>query len=104
MIPLIEQIFAGFSSGTGLKDQAVAAFKLISLIWTGGDGGAVFNAFMESLTWYQMALYGVTGAATIAAAVLTDGGALIAEIVIELATFGFFINDIVHAISLSAAK
>ena len=74
-------------------DKACAVFDIVKTIYNGGCLGAVVAAFLNSLTWYNYLLYAVTALATIVAAVLTDGAAEIAEIVIEIATFGFLVSD-----------
>lgn len=95
----IEQAIAQIGrSGATAVDQAKGVFNILKAIWSGGSLGAVFSAFTGSLTWWDMALYGVTGLATIVAALATDGLAFVAEVVILLASFGFLASDSVKAI------
>ena len=77
-------------------DCASAVFGIISTIWSGGCLSAVMSAFAKTLTPLNAALYGVTAVGTIAAACLTDGAAMIGEIVVELATFGFLVEDSIN--------
>lgn len=79
-------------------DIAWAVFDILKTIWSGGCLGAVLSAFLGSLTWYYALLYGATAMATIVAALATDGAAFVAEVVIELATFGFLVADSVNAV------
>lgn len=84
--------------GATLTDQAWGVFTILKTIWNGGCLSAVFSAFTNSLTWWDMILYGITGTATIIAALATDGIAFVAEVVILLATFGFLVSDSVKAV------
>jgi hypothetical protein len=59
----------------------------------------IVKAVFASLPWYKKALAIAQGVATIVAAVATDGIAFIAEVVVELASFGFLVTDSVHAVS-----
>ncbi|QQE79542.1 hypothetical protein [Alicyclobacillus sp. SO9] len=94
----IEVIIARMGApGASTTDLAKGVFDILSTIWTGGCLGAVFSAFMQSLTWWDMVLYGITGTATIIAACATDGAAFVAEVVILLATFGWLVTDSVRA-------
>ena len=77
-------------------EHASAVFGIISTIWSGGCLGAVVNAFLGTLTPVNAALYGATAMATIVAAMATDGAATIGEIVVELATCGFLIEDSIN--------
>ncbi len=86
------------AEGASYTDMAKGVFTILQTIYSGGCLGAVFSAFTASLSWWDMVLYGLTGMATIVAALATDGAALIAEIVIELATFGFLVSDSVKAV------
>ncbi len=78
------------------SDLAWGVFDILKTIWSGQCLGAVLSAFLGSLTWYYAALYGATAMATIVAALATDGAAFVAEVVIELATFGFLVSDSVN--------
>ena len=78
-------------------EVAKAVFDIITTVYTADCLGAVFSAFLGSLTWYTATLYAVTGMATIVAALATDGAAEIALMVVELATFGFLVNDSINA-------
>lgn len=86
------------AEGASAKDIAWGVFDILKTIYSGGCLGAVFSAFTKSLTWWDMVLYGITGTATIIAALATDGVAFVAEIVIELATFGFLVSDSVKVV------
>ena len=98
VIPKIVEICAKISrDGASFYDQAKGVFQILSTIWSGGMLGAVVGAFVGSLTWYNALLYGVTALGTIVAALATDGAALIAEVAVELATFGFLVVDSVNA-------
>lgn len=99
-VPAIEQAIARIGqAGATLTDKAKGVFSILSAIWSGGSLGAVFSAFLGSLTYWDAALYGLTGLATIVAAVATDGVAFVAQVVILLASFGFLVSDSVKAIS-----
>lgn len=86
------------AQGASKTDIAWGVFEILKTIWSGGCLGAVLSAFLGSLTWYYAALYGATAMATIVAAFATDGVAFVAEVVIELATFGFLVADSVNAV------
>jgi hypothetical protein len=87
------------AAGASKMDLAKGVFEILKTIFNGGCFGAVFSAFVSSLSWWDAALYAVTGTATIIAALATDGIAFAAEVVILLATFGFLVSDSVKAVS-----
>ncbi len=90
----IEKVCADAAKeGASAYDKACAVWEIIKTIYNGGCLGAVIGAFLSTLTWYNMILYGATALATIVAALATDGAAEIAEIAIQLATFGFLVSD-----------
>jgi len=91
----IAQIAAEDASYT---DMAWAVFNILKTIWNGGMLSAVLGAFLDSLSWYYYILYAATALATIIAAFATDGLAFVAEVVIELATFGFLVADSITAV------
>lgn len=84
--------------GASIFQKAKAVFSVLSALYSAGCLGAVVKAFLSNLKWYQMIIYGATSLATIMAAVLTDGAALIAEIVILLGSFTWLTLDSVQAI------
>jgi hypothetical protein len=94
----LETIVAKMSvKGASKTEVATGVFKVLQIIWSGGALGAVLSAFLGSLTWYYKVLYAATALATIVAAVATEGVAFIAEVAIELATFGFLVADSINA-------
>jgi len=99
VVSKIELIIADMSApGASLTTRAWGVFKILNEIRKGGCLSAVIAAFTDSLSWWDMILYGVTGMATIVAALATDGAAFAAEVVIVLATFGFLASDIANAV------
>jgi hypothetical protein len=102
--PVLSELEASIAeianSGASVTDRAWAVFKILKAIWSGDCLGAVVSAFVSSLSWYDALLYGVTAMATILAFVATDGVALVGEVVIELATFGFLVDDSVKAVNV----
>ncbi|WP_342616753.1 hypothetical protein [Rhodoferax sp. GW822-FHT02A01] len=97
----IEIIIARLAAqGATTSEIAWGVFEILKTIYSGGCLGAVFEAFTDSLKWWEMVLYGITGVATIVAALATDGMAFVAEIVILLATFGFLLSDSASAIQI----
>ena len=95
----IERIIATMAApGAGVTDYARGIFNILKAIYSGGCLGAVFSAFTSSLSWWDGVLYGITGTATIVAALATDGVAFVAEVVILLATFGFLASDTAKAV------
>ncbi|AGL17713.1 hypothetical protein [Actinoplanes sp. N902-109] len=99
--PVLSQLEAAIAKmaapGASKVDLATGAFTILRTIWSGNCLGAVVSAFVGSLTWYTMLLYAATAMGTIVAALATDGAAFVAEVVIELATFGFLVSDSVKA-------
>ncbi len=85
------------AEGASKLDIAKGVFEVLKTIYSGGMLGAVFSAFTSNLTWWDAMLYGITGTATIIAALATDGAAFAAEVAILLATFGFLVSDSVKA-------
>ena len=77
-------------------EHASAVFNIMSTIWSGGCLPAVIAAFAKTLTPLNATLYGATAVGTIVAAFATDGAAMIGEIVVELATFGFLVEDSIN--------
>ncbi len=87
------------SSETSAWDKAMAIKDFAHVIWSGGMVEPVFKAILQSLTWWDAALYGCLGMAVIAAAFLTDGAALVAMIAAELVQVGFVVSDSVKAVT-----
>jgi len=95
----IELIIARMGAqGASKSTLAWGVFDILKTIVSGGCLGAVVSAFTDSLTWWDMILYGVTAVATIVAALATDGLAFVAEVIVLLATFGFLVSDSVKAV------
>jgi hypothetical protein len=85
-------------AGASATDIAKGVFDILVIIWSGGCLGAVVAAFVSNLTWYYSVLYGATALATIIAAVATDGVAFVAEVALEVVTFGMLVADCVNAV------
>ena len=83
--------------GASKWDKAKAIFDIGKLIYSGGMLEAIYKAIVNGLTWWDMALYGVIGLAELTAVFLTDGAALAAIIVAEMAQIGFVVSDSVKA-------
>ncbi len=99
VLPRIQVIIARIAAeGATYTEMAKGVFDILRVIWSGGMLGAVLGAFTNSLTWYYALLYGATALGTIVAAFATDGLAFVAEVSIELATFGFLVADSVNAL------
>jgi hypothetical protein len=95
----IETIIAEMArAGASATDIAKGVFDILVIIWSGGCLGAVVAAFVSNLTWYYSVLYGATALATIIAAVATDGVAFVAEVALEVVTFGMLVADCVNAV------
>ena len=95
----IETTIARISAeGASTTQQAWGVFEILKTIFNGGSFGAVMSAFVGSLSWWDMILYGITGTATIIAALATDGLAFAAEVALLLATTGFLVSDSVKAV------
>jgi len=86
-------------AGASTTDIAKGVFDILVIIWSGGCLGAVVAAFVGNLTWYYSVLYGATAMATIIAAVATDGVAFVAEVALEVVTFGMLVADCVNAVA-----
>ncbi len=86
-------------AGASATDIAKGVFDILVVIWSGGCLGAVVAAFVGNLTWYYSVLYGATAMATIIAAVATDGVAFVAEVALEVVTFGMLVADCVNAVA-----
>jgi hypothetical protein len=80
-------------------DKAVGFYKILSAIWDAGCFGAVLDAFLGALSWWEGVAYGIVGVATVVAIFATDGLALIAEIVLLLAGVVSLLVDIVDAVN-----
>ena len=74
-------------------EVALAVYGIVSTIYSGGCLGAVVSAWLGTLSIGDAILYGATALGTILAAVCTDGAAEVGLIVVELATFGFLVDD-----------
>jgi len=92
---IIQEMSAAGASKTTI---AKGVFKILGAIYNAGLLGAVVKAFVSNLSWYYAVLYGATAVATIVAILATDGAAFVAEVVLELATFGFLVADSVGAV------
>lgn len=100
----IEKIVAEISAADSLPKQAWGVFKILKEIWNADCLSAVFAAFVDSLSWWDAILYGITGLATIVAALATEGIAFVGEVVILLATAGFLASDSVKAYNACSAQ
>lgn len=98
MNALQKQVAIIAADGTTAFARAKAAFSILGTLSGGSMLGAVFGAFRRSLTWWQGLLYGISGLATILAALATDGVSLCAQIVLLLTSFAFLVSDSVHAV------
>lgn len=96
-IEKIVRILADSASSTKMRAKAI--FDIGKLIYTAGMLEAVYKAIVNSLTWWDMALYGTLGLAELVAAFATDGVALIALVVAEIAQVGFVISDSVKVVN-----
>jgi len=79
-------------------DIAKNVFYIGKTIYTGGSFEAIYRAIYNSLTPWDMALYGTLGIAELVAVFLTDGAALIALIVAEIAQVGFLVSDSIKVV------
>ncbi len=93
------------------SDSSVSTFGKAKVIWNiamliknGGMFEAVYHALYKDLTLLDMVLYGVLGLAELSAAFLTDGAALVAEIVVEVASAAFLINDGLKAVEVCGLR
>ena len=93
MSAIEEQISIIAHEGSTAFQRARACFGILSTLSGGGMLGAIFKAFQKSLTWWQGLLYGISGLATILAALATDGVAVCAEIVLLLVSFTYLVID-----------
>jgi hypothetical protein len=78
-------------------EKVMAAKGILHVVWSASLVEAIYKAAVQSLTWWDMVLYGSLGIATLAGAILTDGAALVAMIAAEIATVAFLVTDAVHA-------
>ena len=79
--------------------KANSVREIALLVYSGGLVEPIYHAIIKNLDWWDMVLYGVAGMAEIAAAFLTDGAAVIALLVYDLAMAGFLVTDAERAIS-----
>lgn len=92
------------------KDSATAfqrakgILSILSTLYSASCLGAVVKAFLNSLKWYQMVIYGATAMATIVAAVATDGVAFIAEVVLVLGSCTWFALDLAKCIKICSTS
>ncbi|MBJ9984411.1 hypothetical protein IAE19_03015 [Acinetobacter sp. S40] len=86
--------------GTSLAQRARGILSILSTLYSTSCLGAVIKAFLASLKWYQMIIYGATAMATILAAVATDGVAFVAEVVLVLGSCTWFVLDLVNCINV----
>ena len=101
----IEQLVMTISdAGKHWFDRTKAVWSTLLLIKNGLMFEAVFHALIKDLTLMDMVLYGVLGLAELTAAFLTDGAALIAEMVVELASAVFLITDGLKAVEVCGLR
>lgn len=84
--------------------KILAAKNILHVIWSGSLIEPLYKAAVQSLSWWDMVLYGTLGMAAITGALLTDGAALVALWVSEFATIAFLVTDAVHAHEVCAAS
>ncbi|MDA0799580.1 MAG: hypothetical protein O2884_13060 [Chloroflexi bacterium] len=100
----IEQVIARMAApGATNREIATGVLDILRLIYKGGALGAVIEAFLGTLTWYEMVLYAVSATATIVLAVTTGGTAFIALVVLEVTGLGVLVNDSVKAVQACQA-
>lgn len=100
----LEEAVHTLSAADGVRAQATAIKEILHIVWSGSMIEAVYHAVMNSLEWWDMVLYSVLGLATITGAFLTDGAAILAMIVAEMALCGFIISDAVKAVNSCGGK
>lgn len=84
-------------SGASVFEQAKACWGIISV--TLRSPFKILEAIYSSMSFFDKAYAIAKATAIIAAALLTDGAALIAEIVVELINFGTLVSDSIDAVS-----
>lgn len=82
--------------GASASTKAKTIFQIAKFIFTSGAIGAVCKAIIGSLKWYDKVLYGALFGATLLATLGTDGVALIAVIIGEMAQIGFVVVDAIN--------
>jgi hypothetical protein len=97
MTELEEAFHTLADSDATTMSKALAIKDILHVIWSASLIEAIYKAAVKSLSWWDMVLYGTLGMATLAGAFLTDGAALVAMIVAEVATIAFLATDAVHA-------
>jgi hypothetical protein len=94
----IERIAMRLSNpATPMLTMAAQVWAIVKLVYTAGLFEAIYKAIMQTLSWWDMILYGVLGLAELTAAFVTDGAEIIVLIVAELALIGFLASDVVKA-------
>jgi hypothetical protein len=95
--PVLSEIELSFqmlsSEGATVIEKMYAAKNILHVLWSGSLIEPIYKAAMNSLTWWDMVLYGTLGMAAIAGGFLTDGAATVALLVAEFATAAFFVTD-----------
>lgn len=98
-LPKIKTIIAQLNAENAtVIDKAWGVYQVLEALYSTGALGLVFEAFIGSLTWWNMLIYGITGLASIIALFATDGLAFAAEVVLLLVSFGYLISDVVDAV------
>lgn len=92
------RLFHDLNTAQGLVAQAKAIFNIAAAAYNAGMFRAVFTEIYHSMTWWDWTITGVAAVAQIAALVLTDGAAFVAEVALNGAAVAYVVSDSVKAV------
>ena len=78
----------------GAWDIASGCASIMGAIWGAGQGSSLIAAIYHTLTWYDAALFAISGMASVVAMLATDGIAWAAIVVGDTAALIMFAEDI----------
>jgi hypothetical protein len=96
-LPKWQGLISDLRSAESITDKAKAIFKIGSAAYTAGMFRGILASIESSMTWWDWTITGVAAVAQIAALVLTDGAAFIAEVVLNATSVAYVVSDSVKA-------
>ena len=87
-----------------VKEKVIAAIKIIEIVVKGGQLGTLIGAIFGTLTYLDVALYGLSALAEIAVILASDGIALAALLVQETANIIWLVEDANKCLKACGAK
>jgi len=97
-LPKWLKLIQNLKNAESMTDKASAIFKIGSAAYSAGMFRGILASIESSMTWWDWTITGVAAVAQIAALVLTDGAAFIAEVALNATSVAYVVSDSVKAV------